>query len=79
MVNRIAGHSRRQIRPTPDLRQRTLAPGTAPRSHPPRLHARHPTGVEESPHAGSAQLGRPCWAAATGPRVDVHRRFICRH
>jgi len=33
MVDRIAGHSRRQVRAMPDLRQRTLAPGTAPRSH----------------------------------------------
>jgi serine-type D-Ala-D-Ala carboxypeptidase (penicillin-binding protein 5/6) len=33
MVDGIAGHSRRQERATPDLRQRTLAPGTAPRSH----------------------------------------------
>ncbi len=45
MVDRIAGHSRRQVRAMPDLRQRTLAPGTAPRSHRPRLHARHRTGV----------------------------------
>ncbi len=33
MVDRIAGHSRRQVRAMPDLRQRTLAPRTAPRSH----------------------------------------------
>ncbi len=46
MVDRIAGHSRRQVRAMPDLRQRTLAPGTAPRSHRLRLHApRHGTGV----------------------------------
>jgi D-alanyl-D-alanine carboxypeptidase (penicillin-binding protein 5/6) len=31
MVDRIAGHSRHQLRAMPDLRQRTLAPGTAPR------------------------------------------------
>jgi serine-type D-Ala-D-Ala carboxypeptidase (penicillin-binding protein 5/6) len=31
MVERIAGHSRRQVRVMPDLRQRVLAPGTAPR------------------------------------------------
>jgi len=30
MVDRIAGHSRRQVRAMPDLRQRILAPGTAP-------------------------------------------------
>jgi serine-type D-Ala-D-Ala carboxypeptidase (penicillin-binding protein 5/6) len=30
MVDRIAGHSRNQGRAMPDLRQRTLAPGTAP-------------------------------------------------
>jgi D-alanyl-D-alanine carboxypeptidase (penicillin-binding protein 5/6) len=33
MVDRIAGHSRRQVPAMPVLRQRTLAPGTAPRSH----------------------------------------------
>ena len=32
MVDRIAGRSRRQVRAMPDLRERTLAPGTAPRS-----------------------------------------------
>jgi serine-type D-Ala-D-Ala carboxypeptidase (penicillin-binding protein 5/6) len=31
MVDRIAGHSRRQVRAMPRLRERTLAPGTAPR------------------------------------------------
>ena len=40
MVDRIAGHSRRQVLAMPDLRQRTPAPGTAPRSHRLRLHAR---------------------------------------
>jgi D-alanyl-D-alanine carboxypeptidase (penicillin-binding protein 5/6) len=45
MVDRIAGHSRRQARAMPDLRQRTLAPGTAPRSHRLRLHARPRTAV----------------------------------
>ncbi|HMC71253.1 MAG TPA: hypothetical protein VKJ07_19010 [Mycobacteriales bacterium] len=38
MVDRIAGHSRRQGRAMPDLRQPTLAPGIAPRT-PQRLHA----------------------------------------
>ena len=33
MVDRIAGHSRRQVPAMPVLRQRNLAPGTAPRSH----------------------------------------------
>ena len=33
MVDRIAGQSRRQVRALPDLRQRTLVPGTAPGSH----------------------------------------------
>ena len=42
MVDRIAGHSRRQVRAMPDLRQRTLAPGTAPRSHRSRLPAHVP-------------------------------------
>ena len=35
IVDRIAGRSRREVRALPDLRQRTLAPGTAPRSHRP--------------------------------------------
>jgi D-alanyl-D-alanine carboxypeptidase (penicillin-binding protein 5/6) len=39
MVDRIAGHSQRQVPAMPDLRQRTPAPGTAPRSHGSRLHA----------------------------------------
>ena len=33
MVDRISGHSRRQVQAPPELGQRTLAPGTAPRSH----------------------------------------------
>jgi len=33
MVERIAGLSRRQVQAPPELGQRTLAPGTAPRSH----------------------------------------------
>jgi D-alanyl-D-alanine carboxypeptidase len=45
MVDRIAGYSWRQVRAMPDLRQRTLAPGTAPRSHRLRPHARHGTGA----------------------------------
>jgi D-alanyl-D-alanine carboxypeptidase (penicillin-binding protein 5/6) len=40
MVDRITGH-----RAVPDLQQRTLPPGTAPRSHRPRLHARQRSGV----------------------------------
>jgi len=39
MVDRIAGHSRRQVRAVPDLRQPTLPPGTAPRGHRLLLHA----------------------------------------
>jgi hypothetical protein len=31
MVDRITGHSRRQVRAMPNLRERTLAPGPAPR------------------------------------------------
>jgi serine-type D-Ala-D-Ala carboxypeptidase (penicillin-binding protein 5/6) len=54
MVDGIAGHSRRQIPPAmPDLQERTVAPGTAPRIHGLRLHARHRTVVDESPHAGT--------------------------
>src|SRR5205823_7536964 len=33
MVDRIAGHSPRQVPAMPDLRQRPLAPRTAPRSY----------------------------------------------
>jgi len=44
MVDRIAGHSRPQIRAVPDLRQPTLAPGTAPRGHRLLRHARHRDG-----------------------------------
>jgi D-alanyl-D-alanine carboxypeptidase (penicillin-binding protein 5/6) len=40
MVDRIAGHSRPQVRAVPDLRQPTLAPGTAPGGHRLLLHAR---------------------------------------
>jgi serine-type D-Ala-D-Ala carboxypeptidase (penicillin-binding protein 5/6) len=39
MVDRIAGHSPRQLPAMPDLRQRTAAPGTPPRSHRLGLHA----------------------------------------
>jgi D-alanyl-D-alanine carboxypeptidase (penicillin-binding protein 5/6) len=46
MVDRIAGHSRRQVPAVPDLRRRTLAPGTALRRHRLWLHARHGTGVD---------------------------------
>jgi D-alanyl-D-alanine carboxypeptidase (penicillin-binding protein 5/6) len=59
MVDRMAGHSRRQVPAMPDLRQRTLAPETAPRIHRLRLRARHRTGVDESPHSGSAQQTKP--------------------
>jgi len=49
MVDRIAGHSRRQVRATPDLRQRTLAPGTVPRIDRLRPRARQRTGVNAAP------------------------------
>src|SRR5438132_691843 len=49
MVDRIAGHSRRQGRAMPDLRQRTLAPRTAPRSH--RSGADDATGADRSAKA----------------------------
>ena len=52
MVDRIAGHSRRQVPTMPDLRRRTPAPGTAPRSHRLRLHARR------LPDKGSPALER---------------------
>jgi hypothetical protein len=70
MVDRIAGYSRRQVRAMPDLRQRTLAPGTAPRSHRSRLpaHLRRPTHdprmqhepdrVSRGPRFQDAVLGR---------------------
>ena len=44
MVDRIAGHSPRQVRAVPDVRQPTLAPGTVPRGHRLQLHARHRDG-----------------------------------
>jgi D-alanyl-D-alanine carboxypeptidase (penicillin-binding protein 5/6) len=37
MVDRIAGHTKRQVPALPELGPRPLAPGTAPRSHRPRL------------------------------------------
>jgi D-alanyl-D-alanine carboxypeptidase len=52
MVDRIVGHSRRQVPAMPDLQERTVAPGTGPRIHRLRQHARHRTGVDESPQAG---------------------------
>jgi D-alanyl-D-alanine carboxypeptidase (penicillin-binding protein 5/6) len=52
MVDRIAGHSPRRVPPMPDLRQQTLAPGTAARSHRLRLHARR------LPDKGSPALER---------------------
>ena len=45
MVDRIAGHTRRQ-RDLPELPQPPLAPGTAPRRHPQRLRAPRRTGVD---------------------------------
>jgi D-alanyl-D-alanine carboxypeptidase (penicillin-binding protein 5/6) len=39
MVDRIAGHTRRQVPALPELGQRPRAPGTAPGSHRPRLPA----------------------------------------
>jgi D-alanyl-D-alanine carboxypeptidase (penicillin-binding protein 5/6) len=39
MVDRIAGHRQRQVPALPELGQPPLAPGTAPRSHRPRLQA----------------------------------------
>jgi D-alanyl-D-alanine carboxypeptidase (penicillin-binding protein 5/6) len=56
MVERITGHSRRQVRAIPDLQQRTLAPGTAPRSHRLRLHARQRTGVNAITTRGEKTL-----------------------
>jgi D-alanyl-D-alanine carboxypeptidase (penicillin-binding protein 5/6) len=41
MVDRIAGH-----RAVPDLQQRTLPPGTAPRSYRPQVHARQRSRVK---------------------------------
>ncbi len=45
MVDRIAGHPRRQVRAMPVLRQRILAPRTPPRSHRLRLQL----GVDHAP------------------------------
>jgi D-alanyl-D-alanine carboxypeptidase len=65
MVDRIAGHSRRQVPAMPDLRQRTLAPGTAPRTHRPRLHARHKTGARQDHRPGVDSL--PTMEGVAGP------------
>jgi D-alanyl-D-alanine carboxypeptidase (penicillin-binding protein 5/6) len=46
MVDRIAGHTLRQVPALPGLGQRPLAPGTPPRSHRPRLRAPRRTGVD---------------------------------
>jgi serine-type D-Ala-D-Ala carboxypeptidase (penicillin-binding protein 5/6) len=86
MVDRIAGHSRPQGPAVPDLRRRTLAPGTAPRSHRLRLHARRPPDKEspalerERPNrSAQAELGskrripfveRGGAAPAAPPRMD---------
>jgi D-alanyl-D-alanine carboxypeptidase (penicillin-binding protein 5/6) len=85
MVDRIAGHSRRQVPAMPDLRRGTLAPGTAPRSHRLRLHARRLPGKEspalerERPNRSArAALGqetphpvRRTWRGGTGrPSTD---------
>ncbi|MFL5516152.1 MAG: D-alanyl-D-alanine carboxypeptidase family protein, partial [Gemmatimonadales bacterium] len=75
IVDRIAGHSPRQVRAMPDLRQRTPAPGIAPRSHRLRLHARQRTGGAS--HSGSSRgsftssistLGRPSTTERNGTR-----------
>src|SRR5437016_5256019 len=55
MVDRIAGHSRRQVPVMPYLRQRTLAPRTAPRSHRSRLHLRQRAGASQA----TTPLGSP--------------------
>jgi D-alanyl-D-alanine carboxypeptidase (penicillin-binding protein 5/6) len=44
MVDRIAGNRLRHVRALPVLPQPTLAPGTPPRSHRPRLHPGGETG-----------------------------------
>jgi D-alanyl-D-alanine carboxypeptidase (penicillin-binding protein 5/6) len=46
MVDGIAGHTRRRIGDLPGLGQPPLAPGTALRSHRPRLRAPRRTGVD---------------------------------
>jgi hypothetical protein len=61
MVDRIAGHSRRPVRTMPDLPKRTLAPGTAPRSHRSgSLSVVHDlSGVEHLRHASRATRASP--------------------
>jgi serine-type D-Ala-D-Ala carboxypeptidase (penicillin-binding protein 5/6) len=71
MVDRIAGHSRRQVPGMPDLRQRTQAPGTAPRSNR-RLHARHRTVSTPSPHAGRNHEEN-AWLLDRDPRRSSQR------
>ena len=46
MVDRIGGGTGRRGRALPDVRQRTLAPGTPPRGHRPGLPARRRSGVD---------------------------------
>src|SRR5438477_1806487 len=64
MVDRIAGNSSRQLRAMPDLRQRTLAPGTAPPGHRSRLEA-----VSELRHPATRRAGREVRSHAR-PRVQ---------
>ncbi len=59
MVDRIAGHSRRRARTMPDPAQRTLAPGTAPRSHRLRLHLPAPPPGAAAATAPPPLTGRP--------------------
>jgi D-alanyl-D-alanine carboxypeptidase len=54
MVDRIAGHSWRQVPAIPDLRQRTLAPGTAPRM----LPDKGPPALERPNRSARAAIGQ---------------------
>jgi hypothetical protein len=76
MVDRITGHSRRQVRAIPDLRDRTLAPGTGPRIHRLRPHVRH-RPMSTNHHMRGLQQGLPpaCRRCGSGERRQPDSRL----
>jgi serine-type D-Ala-D-Ala carboxypeptidase (penicillin-binding protein 5/6) len=73
MVDRIAGHSRRQVPAMPDLQPRTLARRIAPRRHRSRLpaHARRPYARSKGSGSGSRSPGP--WSESAPTRKGVFR------
>src|SRR4029450_6420813 len=85
MVDRIAGHSPRQLPAMPDLRQRTPAPGTPPRTQPlglPPCTSRPapprappppapPMGLQDPPRRGGRSR-HDCVAPLKWPERDEH-------